>query len=322
VTITREVSAKTLPIPDTPSISSFEFEEGAAEGAQSLETPAAEEIEPLLREQGLSIDDLFSDLDVDETIVKPGGGPRESTSHEVPIAAARPESQGRQAVVVEPVKDVPAESTPEAPVRVAAGEPRRSEREAYRELFSLFLKGARVDDASFLGNEDIGEMMENLGAIFREMADGLWTILRGRTETKAEVRVAVTVVRPDGNNPLKMSPGADDVLRHLLKRQHRGFLEPVDAVREGIEDIINHQLAMNAGIKASLIEALDRFDPRHFEEKSTQWLASQRKIRCWNEYAEAYGRLKEEAFEGFFGKAFVRAYEEQLDKLRSKLKKR
>jgi len=194
-------------------------------------------------------------------------------------------------------------------------------REACRELFNLFLEGARIEDPNFVNNAEIPELMASLGAVFRELVNGLWTVLRGRTELKAEIRLAMTMVRPTGNNPLKLSPRIEDVLKSLLKREHPSFLQPIDAVRDGFEDVMNHQLAMNAGIQASLLEALDQFDPQRFAEKNKDRSVLQTKGKYWKDYCAAYNELKERALEGIFGKAFVRAYEEQQEKLHSKHKK-
>jgi type VI secretion system protein len=163
--------------------------------------------------------------------------------------------------------------------------------------------------------------METLGLVFRELVNGLWTVLRGRTELKAEIRLAMTMVRPAGNNPLKLSPRIEDALKHLLKREHPSFLQPIDAVREGFEDVMNHQLAMNAGIQASLLEALEQFDPQRFVEKNKDKSPFQTKGKYWKDYCAGFSELKDRALEGILGKAFVRAYEEQLEKLRSKQRK-
>ncbi len=160
--------------------------------------------------------------------------------------------------------------------------------------------------------------MEGLGAVFRELVDGLWTVLRGRAELKAEIHIAMTMVRPTSNNPLKFSPTLEDAVKHLLKRDHPSFLEPVDAVRESFDDIMNHQLALHAGIQASLVDALDRFDPQRFFEKNKDSSILHLKGKFWKAYCEAYPELKEKVLEGIFGKAFVRAYQDQLDKLRIK----
>ncbi len=194
---------------------------------------------------------------------------------------------------------------------------RQAPEEGYSELFDRFLKGAGLENSTFTDAE-IPDLMESLGAVFRELVNGLWTVLRGRAELKAEIRIAMTMVRPTSNNPLKFSPTLEDAVKHLLKRDHPSFLEPIDAVRESFDDIMNHQLALHAGIQASLVDTLNQLDPERFSEKNKDSSILHTKGKFWKAYCEAYPELKDEALEGIFGKAFVRAYQDQLEKLRIK----
>ncbi|MEN6439741.1 MAG: type VI secretion system-associated FHA domain protein TagH [Syntrophobacter sp.] len=189
--------------------------------------------------------------------------------------------------------------------------------EAYRELFRHFLKGARLEDPALLNSPELPKMMEEIGSVFRELAQGLWTVLKGRMELKAEFRLAMTMVRPSNNNPLKLSPTVEDAVKHLLKRLHPSFMEPAAAVREGYEDVMNHQIAMNAGIQASLAEAFERFNPERISGKTKEGIFG-KKSKNWEIYCDSFGELKDQALDGIFGKAFIRAYEQQLEKLRTK----
>jgi len=213
---------------------------------------------------------------------------------------------------VQPVKP-PEASGPEGPPQAAG----LSSDEACRVLFQHFLKGAQLDDPALLNSPELPKMMEEIGAVFRELAQGLWTVLKGRMELKAEFRLAMTMVRPSNNNPLKLSPTVEDAVKHLLKRLHPSFMEPAAAVREGFEDVMNHQIAMNAGIQASLTEAFEYFNPERFAEKSKNGLFG-KKGKNWEAYCDSFGELKDRALDGIFGKAFIRAYEQQLEKLRTK----
>jgi type VI secretion system protein len=251
---------------------------------------------------GQNFDDFFEDLDD----LPPG--PAVQSQEEAPeIGAKAPEApevrqQPEAARIEQPAPANVAEPVSEAPAKVNA------------ELFERFLKGAGIEMSSFK-ETDIPELMENLGAVFRELVNGLWTVLRGRAELKAEIRIPVTMVRPASNNPLKFSPTLDDAVRRLVKRDHPSFLEPLEAVRESFGDIMNHQVAVHAGIQASLIEALDRFDPDRISENKDGSIL-QTKSKLWKAYCQVYPELKEEALEDIFGKAFIQAYEDQLEKFR------
>lgn len=191
---------------------------------------------------------------------------------------------------------------------------RHAPEKIYGELFKRFLNGAGIEIPS-VEETEIPELLESLGAVFRELVNGLWKVLMARSELKAEIRVPMTMVGPSSNNPLKFSPTLEEAVKHLVRRNHPSFLEPADAVRESFEDIMNHQLAMNAGIQASLEEALDQFDPERFPQNKNDSVLHG-KGRIWKAYCEAYPAMREKSLEGVFGKAFIRAYEDQLERLR------
>jgi type VI secretion system FHA domain protein len=157
--------------------------------------------------------------------------------------------------------------------------------------------------------------------VFRELIDGLMTVLRARSELKSHFRVSMTVLQSGENNPLKFSPTVNEALKLLLTKNQPGFIDAVDAVREGYQDVMNHQLAITAGIQASLMSLVSRFDPQKFASKYEEGFVLQKKAKCWDAYRQAYRDIAREALENFFGEEFVRAYEEQMSKLRTPPKK-
>jgi type VI secretion system protein ImpI/type VI secretion system protein len=150
------------------------------------------------------------------------------------------------------------------------------------------------------------------------MVDGLMAVLRGRSELKNQLRVQATVLKPADNNPLKFYRIVDEALKQLLTKDQAGFADAMDAVREGFADIMNHQLAMTAGIQAAVIKMLDRFDPQQFAKQYEEGVVFQRKAKSWDAYRQSYIEIADKALEDFFGEAFAQAYEEQIRKLRSK----
>jgi type VI secretion system FHA domain protein len=147
------------------------------------------------------------------------------------------------------------------------------------------------------------------------------TILQARSELKSQFRVSMTVIRPSENNPLKFSAHGEDAIKQLLRGDDAAFLDPIAAVKESFEDIGNHQMALAAGIQSSLMTLLKRFDPEHFEKRFDRGLAIGRQAKSWNAYREAYDGIVREIMEEIFGTAFSRAYEQQIQKLRSARKK-
>ncbi|MGR8931743.1 MAG: type VI secretion system-associated FHA domain protein TagH [Gammaproteobacteria bacterium] len=180
------------------------------------------------------------------------------------------------------------------------------------ELLNMFLTGAGISDHSFLAAENTPESMRLLGGLFRNLVEGLMDVLRARAEMKSEFRVSMTTIRSFDNNPLKFNPDVESVLKLLMSPKNPAFTDPETAVKEAFKDIKLHQLAMTAGIQASLTEILSRFNPNRFETILGEGLMFQRKARCWELYCEKYPELRNQAQEEFFGDEFAEAYEKQM----------
>lgn len=221
---------------------------------------------------------------------------------------------------VGPVKSAVVGETPvsvhqPAPVEQAP-EPRLAA-VADSELFRQFLAGVGITDASIVPAEQWPALMKTSGELLRSMVEGLMLVLRARAELKSQFRVSVTTMRPVNNNPLKFTPNVDDAVKLILAPTHPGFLGPKEAVREGFSDIMNHQMAMTAGIQAALSEVLRSFDPERVETSQTEGVLFQKKAKCWEHYVASYPQLKAVAQEEFFGEAFAEAYEKQMRLLSS-----
>jgi type VI secretion system protein ImpI/type VI secretion system protein len=185
-------------------------------------------------------------------------------------------------------------------------------------LLKRLTSAAGIGDLNSVSEEEISKIMERAGAVLRAMIEGLMTVLRGRSESKSHLRVTMTTLKPAENNPLKFSPTVEEAIQTLFIDDHPGFMDAVDAVYEGFDDIKDHQLAVTAGIQASLAARLKQFDPRHVSEKYKGGIVFHKKAKCWDEYQSAYPQFVEKALDNFFGNEFVQAYEKQIDKLRRK----
>jgi len=166
------------------------------------------------------------------------------------------------------------------------------------------------------------EKLTMLGQLLREIVAGLMEVLRARAQIKSEFRMQLTTIRPVENNPLKFSVSVEDAFRHLLNTESSAYLPPLVAVREAIEDIEAHQLAVMVGMQAALSAMLQRFEPnvleQYFERKGGRGMLESRKSWYWEQYAEKHKEILSEAednFQDLFGEAFARAYEEQIAKL-------
>lgn len=185
-------------------------------------------------------------------------------------------------------------------------------------LLNRLTSAAGIGDLYNVNEEEISKIVERAGAVLRAMIEGLMTVLRGRSESKSHFRVTMTTLKPAENNPLKFSPTVEEAIQTLLIDNQPGFMEAVDAVREGYDDIKDHQLAVTAGIRASLAARLKQFDPQHISGKYKRGMVFHRKAKCWDDYRSEYPQFVEKALDHFFSSEFAQAYEKQIDKLRRK----
>ena len=321
------------PAPKPEALSDFNVEDLLAELERPASGVAVHATGSKQPEQGWEIpDDLFKGFEAISPIPTEGKEPSPPASPEPSqaqpkapevVAAMRDRAEVAAVHMPKPApqresRPVPRTDARESSVAESAAAPRPPSPHLREEmeLFHLFLQGAGITDASFVKDEDVPKLMTTLGVLFRDLADGLMTVLRARTELKSQFRVAMTTMRPVNNNPLKFTANVEDAMKIMLARDHPGFVDPVVAVREGFSDLMNHQMAMTAGMQASLAELLKRFDPKRFEKAYEEGIVFRKKAKCWEAYGKAYGKLVEEAMENFFGDEFADAYEQQLRLLR------
>lgn len=187
-------------------------------------------------------------------------------------------------------------------------------------LTRAFLSGLGVPDLPLPG-EMTPELLERIGMLLRESTQGTLDLLLARATTKREVRAEMTMIVSQENNPLKFSPNVEIALTHLLAPSGRGFMQPVEAMRDAYQDLRAHELGFIAGMRAALAGVLRRFDPAVLEQRLNDrslldsLLSTSRRARLWNQYTELYRDIASEAEDGFhtlFGREFLRAYEEQV----------
>ncbi|MFM0325604.1 type VI secretion system-associated FHA domain protein TagH [Caballeronia glebae] len=193
-----------------------------------------------------------------------------------------------------------------------------------RALVDAFLRGlnthgVRIDALT-------PALMQLVGELLREAARGTLELLAARAALKREMRTGATMIEASDNNPLKFSPNVEAALIHLLNPTMRGFMPPAAAFDDAYADLRAHQVGMVAGMRAALEGVFERFEPQRIEARlSGRSLLDgflpglNRRARCWDLFIEMYGQLSREATEDFhtlFGRAFVAAYEAQIDELK------
>ncbi|MGN7873534.1 type VI secretion system-associated FHA domain protein TagH [Roseateles sp. 22389] len=190
-------------------------------------------------------------------------------------------------------------------------------------LWQAFCEGAGVRMAAPPQGLN-ADLMRVIGQLLNASVDGALRMMAVRAATKHELRAQVTVIRSRDNNPLKFSPDAQSALEQLLQPPVRGFLPGPAAMQDAMRDLVGHTIGTMAGTRAALEGVLTRFQPSALEAKLTSRsvldsvLAMNRKAKLWELYLQHFESIRDEAQEDFhtlFGKAFLEAYEDQLERL-------
>lgn len=190
-------------------------------------------------------------------------------------------------------------------------------------LWNAFCQGAGIDPTLSPGFDET--MMREIGALLRASVEGTLQLMSVRATTKHELRAAVTIIQQRGNNPLKFSPDATTGLEQLLRPTMRGFLSGPAAMTDAMHDLVGHAIGTVAGMRAALDGMLERFAPGQLESKLVggslldSVLPMNRKAKLWELYLQHFESIREEAQEDFhslFGKAFLAAYDQQLERLK------
>jgi type VI secretion system FHA domain protein len=284
--------------------------DGAGQNADLFQEP----VKPEADTPGSPVEQFFPD-----TAPKaPDAGGDPSTPPAPREASPMPPSEPARVSEQQSIPKQPQAAAPETtPVSDVAETPREHATEDHGELLNEFFKAAGIEDSAFLSAQQYPELMRTMGEVFKELIDGLMTVLRARSELKSQFRVSMTILQSVENNPLKFSPTVSEALKLLLASKQPGFVDAVEAIREGYQDVMNHQLAITAGVQASLMSLISRFDPQKFASKYEEGIVVNKKAKCWEDYRQAYRDIAREALENFFGDEFARAYEEQIRKLRT-----
>lgn len=189
-------------------------------------------------------------------------------------------------------------------------------------LWAAFCEGAGIHFNPPQGlNPDL---MRVIGQLLHHTVDGSLKLVAARAATKQEMRAEVTVIQARRNNPLKFSPDTQSAMEQLLQPPLRGFMTGPEAVADAMDDLLGHTIGTMVGMRAALEGVLARFEPEQLEAKLVgrsmldSLLPMNRRAKLWELYLQHYESVKTEAqddFHNLFGRAFLQAYEEQLDRL-------
>ena len=191
------------------------------------------------------------------------------------------------------------------------------------DLMAAFLRGVGVADLRPGG--DPATAMEALGAAFRALVSGLRQALMARASVKREFRLEQTMLRSQGNNPLKFSADNEDALRALLGAGRRTNMNAAEAVADALRDVRLHELATMVAMQSAVRALLEELDPaklrRSAERGGLNLVPMQRKANAWDAFEALHARITHalsDDFDSVFGKNFARAYERALAEVSAK----
>lgn len=185
-----------------------------------------------------------------------------------------------------------------------------------------FLRAAGVEHLN-LSDEELEAAMEQMGRVMQTMISGVREVLMTRAAIKSEFRMNQTMIGSKNNNPLKFSISAEQALEAMAKPSAKGYLDPVTAAQEALNDVKAHEVAMVSGMEAALKGVLAKLDPKELSAQietsgGLGTLLKGKKARYWEVYEKMYSQISDQAeddFHDLFSREFAKAYQEQLKKL-------
>ena len=202
--------------------------------------------------------------------------------------------------------------------------PGQGREEGMRAAVQAFLSGAGLEGKE-ISDAEVEAFLLQSGKIMRAAVEGAMALLAARATAKKELRAEDrTMVASKDNNPLKLMSDPQEALVFLFDTKDRtgGFLDPVRAVGDAFDDLRAHEVALFAGMRAALLGAIQRFDPKVLEvelEKSAGGLGLNRKAKLWEEFAGFQQKLARDAEDDFnkvFGREFMGTYMAQVKRLK------
>ena len=243
---------------------------------------------------------------------KPKAPPPQSAPPAAPAAKPAPAYSAPAHVPAAPV----ARAVPRAPGSSGAA--------TESELLAAFLRGVKTNHQ--MPTELTPELMERIGAMLHTATNGTLQLLLSRQEFKKVLQSEVTMIAMAANNPLKFSPNAEVALAHMLGPKVKGFMGAEESMTNAYADLRAHQFGVMVGMRAALSHVLGLFTPEMLEKRLTEksrldeFFSAGRKAKLWDQFCKLYKGIATEAEDDFhtlFGKAFSKAYDEQMARFKS-----
>jgi type VI secretion system FHA domain protein len=180
---------------------------------------------------------------------------------------------------------------------------------------SSFYKGLGLDKAN-LGSLSAAEL-EAAGRAVRVALEALFRLYASRSGAREERKVGDHGVAPvKDNNPLKTDWPNDTKLQYLLggRAASIGFVSPQRAVTDVVGELLAHDAAMAAAMRAAVEATVQEFAPAVLKERL---LGSGSKLfegtRAWDAYSRYYGdksqglaQWVQQLLDQYFNQAYLR----------------
>lgn len=213
------------------------------------------------------------------------------------------------------------------PDDLTAGDPAANGKaKTTKDAAGAFREGAGLEASYALGDEQL----LCAGRLLACLLGGTMALLSSRTIIKREVKADLTLILERENNPLKLLPDANTVLKQMFGPPFPGFMAPEQAVDDAFHDLQAHQIGMLAGMRAALRQLLHKVSPALVEQQlgAHDWrerlLPGGRDSRAWAHYRNLHQAMLtavEEDFHAVFGQAFLAAYDAEVELYRQQCRR-
>jgi len=182
-----------------------------------------------------------------------------------------------------PPEPAAAPATPAAPAPASGGS-----------WVAAFERGAGLPAGSVARAKGDDALAEEMGQLFRIVAENLKAMLAARDETKNAMRSSQrTMIQAMENNPLKFSPTPEDAMRIMFGEKVRSYLDARETLESSFNDLKSHQMMTFNAMQQALQALIEDLDPDRISEGTASegglaGLVSSRRAKLWDMYCERY----------------------------------
>ncbi|XYK81575.1 MAG: type VI secretion system-associated FHA domain protein TagH [Labrenzia sp.] len=105
------------------------------------------------------------------------------------------------------------------------------------------------------------QILQDVGAMVREMASGLVSMMAARKVVKSEFRIDETRIEPKENNPFKYFKVGELALDEMLLTRTEGYLSPAQATRHAFQDLQSHSMVIMSAMQRAMRLMFEKLSP-------------------------------------------------------------